>query len=121
VRLLADLNVARRTVDFLRSLGHDVVRVGEMLAVTVSDAEIVEAAVREIRTILTQDLDLSAIVALSGRTKPSVVSLRLSSSRVEVVNERLAEVLATIEHEVESGAIVSVEDARVRSRTLPVS
>jgi predicted nuclease of predicted toxin-antitoxin system len=121
VRLLADLNVAGRTVDFLRSLGHNVVRVGEALPVTASDAEIVEAAVRETRTILTQDLDFSAIVALSGCAKPSVVSLRVSSSRVEAVNQRLAEVLATIEHEVESGAIVSVEDDCVRSRTLPVT
>lgn len=88
---------------------------------TASDAEIVEAAAHDARTILTQDLDFSAIVALSGRTRPSVVSLRLSLSRVEAVNQRLTEVLATIEREVESGAIVSVEDDRVRSRGLPVS
>ena len=121
MRLLADLNVARRTVDFLRSIGHDVLRVGEVLPVTASDAAIVEVAVRETRTILTQDLDFSAIVALSGRSTPSVISLRLSVSRVEAVNQRLTEVLATVEHEVESGAIVSVEDDRVRSRALPVS
>ncbi len=67
MRLLADLNIARRTVAFLRSLGHDVVRVDEVLAPTAEDAAIVTLARQDQRTVLTQDLDFSAIVALSGR------------------------------------------------------
>jgi predicted nuclease of predicted toxin-antitoxin system len=120
VRLLADLNVAPRTVEFLRSLGHDVVRVAALLPATATDAEIVEAALRENRTILTQDLDFSALVALSGRSRPSVISLRLSSLRVERVNERLRELLPTLAAEIESGAIVSVDDDGVRARSLPI-
>jgi hypothetical protein len=50
VRLLADLNVAPRTVEFLRSLGHDVGRVAALLPATATDAEIVEAALRKDRT-----------------------------------------------------------------------
>jgi predicted nuclease of predicted toxin-antitoxin system len=120
VRLLADLNVAPRTVEFLRSRAYDVVRVDALLPVTATDAEIVEVALREERTILTQDLDFSALVALSGRSGPSVVSLRLSSSRVERVNERLSEVLPSLAAEIESGAIVSVDDDGVRARSLPI-
>jgi hypothetical protein len=44
VRLLADPNVAPRTVEFLRSLAYDVVRVDALLAATAGDAERVEAA-----------------------------------------------------------------------------
>jgi predicted nuclease of predicted toxin-antitoxin system len=116
VRLLADLNVAPRTVVFLRSLGHDVVRVDALLPDTAPDAEIVGVALRE----GTQDLDFSALVALSGRSGPSVVSLRLSSPRVERVNERLRDVLPSLAAEIESGAIVSVEDDGVRARSLPI-
>ena len=64
MRLLADVHISPRTVAFLRSLGHDAVRVGDAIPATASDVEIVEAAVRDERTILTQDLDFSAIVAL---------------------------------------------------------
>jgi predicted nuclease of predicted toxin-antitoxin system len=120
VRLLADLNIAPRTVDLLRSLGHDVVRVDALLPTTASDADIVDAALREGRTILTQDLDFSALVALSGRSRPSVVSLRLSSSHVERVGARLREVLPGLEGEIESGVIVSVEDDIVRTCSLPI-
>jgi predicted nuclease of predicted toxin-antitoxin system len=86
-----------RLLRFLRSLGHDVARVNELLSPTASDEAIVAAATREGRSILTQDLDFSAVVALSGRTVPSVISLRLSSSRVERVNAVLQEVLPDVE------------------------
>ena len=120
MRLLADLNVAPRTVRFLQSLGHDVLRVDALLPCTASDAEIIALALREARTILTQDLDFSALVALSGKAGPSVVSLRLSSSRVENVNERLRNALPQLEEELGSGVIASIEDDSVRLRSLPI-
>ena len=86
MKLLADLHISPRTVEFLRSLGHDVLRVNEILPVTSADEIIVTRAAREQRTILTQDLDLSAIIALAGRNAPSLITLRLSSSRIENVN-----------------------------------
>jgi len=46
---------------------------------------------------LTQDLDLSEIIALSGKMKPSLISLRLSSSHIEFVNAILEKVLPRIE------------------------
>jgi predicted nuclease of predicted toxin-antitoxin system len=120
MRILADVHISPRTVESLRSLGHDVERVGERIPATAADAEIVAAAIRDDRIILTQDLDFSAIVALSGRAAPSVVSLRLTSSRIENVNERLALLLPQLEADLLSGAIVTVEDARIRTRRLPV-
>jgi predicted nuclease of predicted toxin-antitoxin system len=120
MRLLADMHVAPRTVTFLRSLGHDVVRVDEMLLPTATDESIVAAATRDGRAILTQDLDFAASVALSGRTVPSVISRRLSSSRIERVNAVLQEVLPAVEKDVLEGAIVTVQDGRLRLRRLPV-
>jgi predicted nuclease of predicted toxin-antitoxin system len=43
--------------------------------------------------IVTQDLDFGALIAVSGRTYPSVLSLRLSSSKIESVNTVLKDVL----------------------------
>lgn len=120
MRFVADMHIAPRTATFLRTLGHDVVRVDELLLPTATDDTIVAAATRDGRCILTQDLDFSAIVALSGRTVPSVISLRLSSSRVERVNAVLQEVLPGVEKDLLDGAIVTVQDGRVRVRRLPV-
>jgi predicted nuclease of predicted toxin-antitoxin system len=59
MRLLADMRISPRTVQFLRALGHDVVRVSEALPINSADEEIVEHAIKEGRTVLTQDLGFS--------------------------------------------------------------
>jgi len=121
VRLLADLHISPATVSFLRSLGHHVVRVDEVLPNTASDAEILVRAAQESRAVLTQDLDFSALVAVAGMRAPSLISLRLSSSRVEFVNAVLEKVLPTLEADVIVGMAITVEDSRVRRRPLPIS
>ena len=121
MRLLADMHISPRTVEFLRSLGHEVVRINEILPATASDETIVARAIEESRTVLTQDLDLSATIALAGKRFPSLISLRLSSSRVEYVNTVLQKVLPDLEQDVLVGMMITVEDQRIRRGTLPVS
>jgi predicted nuclease of predicted toxin-antitoxin system len=53
MRLLADLHIALRTVQFLRQLGHDVERVSNLAPPTLSDADIVSVAIHERRVVLT--------------------------------------------------------------------
>lgn len=110
MRLLADMHIAPRTVALLRSLGHDVRRVNELLPPTAADAAIVAAAIRDGRSILTQDLDFSAMVVLSGKHRP-VGDL----AAAVVVSGRAGErgaggVLPGLEPDLREGAIVTVED-----------
>ena len=120
MRLLAHMHISPRTVEFLRSLGHEVVRVNEILPATASDETIVARAIEENRAVLTQDLDFSATVDLAGKSVPSLISLRLSSSRVEYVNTVLQKVLPGLEQDVLAGMMIAVEDQRIRRRPLPV-
>jgi predicted nuclease of predicted toxin-antitoxin system len=78
-------------------------------------------AISDNRTILTQDLDFSRLVAVSGQARPSVVSLRLRSSRVDHVHTVLDRVLPSLTDAVEAGVIVTVEEDRIRQRSLPVT
>jgi predicted nuclease of predicted toxin-antitoxin system len=121
MRLLADLHIAPRTVQFLRTLGHDILRVTDLLPATASDETIVECAAQEQRIILTQDLDMTAIIALSRRQYPSLVTLRLSSVRIEFVNTVLHRTLPVLEQDLLQGALVTIEDSRVRLRRLPLT
>jgi predicted nuclease of predicted toxin-antitoxin system len=50
MRLLADLHISPRTVEFLRSLGHDVVRVDEIVPSTAAD-EVIVAVTRDITAL----------------------------------------------------------------------
>jgi len=57
MKLVADIHISPRTVEFLRSIGHDVLRVNEILPANADDETIVARAAYESRTLLTQDLD----------------------------------------------------------------
>lgn len=57
---------------------------------------------------------------LAGKTVPSLISLRLSASRIEYVNTVLQKVLPALEQDVLAGMMIAVEDQRIRRRPLPV-
>ena len=120
MRLLADVHTSPRTVQFLNAIGHDVITVQSVLPSDALDRDIVETAPQLGRAVVTQDLGFSAILALTGASRPSIVSLRLSDPRVDSVNLRLQQVLPDLEDDVATGIIATVEDDRVRTRRLPL-
>lgn len=120
VRLLADMNISPKTVKSLQQGGWDVIRVPEVLPPKASDRQILELARRLDRAVVTQDLDFSALLALGGHSRPSLVTVRLSMSNPETVTRRLLDVLPRIEHDLLDGRAVTVSDLSVRIRKLPI-
>lgn len=120
-RLLADMNISPQTVTDPCRLGWETVRVDEILLATATDAEILERASTDNRTVLTQDLDFSALLAISGRDRPSLVTLRTTSSDPAFVTRRLLETLPHVETLLAQGTIVTIEDASYRVRSLPIT
>lgn len=120
MKLLADVHISPVTVAFLNGLGYDTVRVSDVLSASATDSAIIECAFEKERTVLTQDLDFSAIMALSGQNKPSIITLRLTSSRVELVNALLETALPMIAQDVANGSLITIEEQGFRSRGLPL-
>jgi predicted nuclease of predicted toxin-antitoxin system len=120
LRFLADMGVADATVAALRDLGHDVVRAREVGYQTLPDAEILAHARSQTRIVLTFDLDFGDLLAAAGELLPSVVLLRTHDQRAESVTPRVLDVAARFARELETGALIVVEDARVRLRRLPL-
>ncbi len=114
LHLLADVHISRLTVAALRSQGYHIVSITDLLPATASNAEILELARVEGRVVLTQDLDFSMLVALSNYGLPSLITLRLSSARPDVVAQRLLDVLPTVETELTEGAAITISDDSVR-------
>jgi len=101
-------------------LGHDAVRVSERLPRNAPDHAILSLAFAEGRVVLTQDLDFTGLIATGGGDAPSLIVLRLGSPKVERVNEVLRSILPAVDAAVRDGAIVSVDDKRIRIRRLPI-
>ena len=120
MRILADMHISPSTVRRLNDLGHEAIRIDAVLPNNTPDREIVAWAAVNNRIVLTQDLDFSDIIALSGASQPSLITLRLSDSRVPNVNRVLESVLPQVEHCIDAGIVVTVGDESVRVRQLPI-
>ncbi|HBE21162.1 MAG TPA: hypothetical protein DDW51_27120, partial [Cyanobacteria bacterium UBA11367] len=59
-------------------------------------------------------------VALSGYNQPSLITLRLSSTDLNTVNQKLLEILPEIEQQLQAGSAITIEDTAVRIRQLPI-
>ncbi|MBD2234453.1 DUF5615 family PIN-like protein [Phormidium tenue] len=120
LRFIADVHVSPLTVTALKLQGYDIVRSTDLLPATAADAEILEFARVDGRIVVTQDLDFSMLVALSKQSQPSLITLRLSSAKPEVVTQKLLEVLPTLQSELTEGVAVTISDDTVRIRKLPM-
>jgi predicted nuclease of predicted toxin-antitoxin system len=120
LKLLADLHISPKTVHALRQSGYTISRVTDHLSPTATDRQIIDLAERLQASILTQDLDFSALVAHSGKASPSLLSLRVGNVSHQHITGLLLVLLPTIEKELEQGAVISVDDSGVRIRRLPI-
>lgn len=119
-RFIADLNLSPLTVETLRQRGWDILRSTHWLPATAPDEEILALARKLGRVIVTQDLDYSALLALSGQAGPSLVTLRLSTSDPETVTSKLLLAAPLLAEALLQGCAVTIEDSAVRVRRLPI-
>jgi predicted nuclease of predicted toxin-antitoxin system len=108
------------TVSLLAGRGFDIRRVSDFLPVNAADIDILELARAQGLTIITQDLDLSSLIASRGNTRPSLISIRLRDNRPEHLATLLAKLPPATEADLAAGAIVTIEYAGLRVRFLPV-
>jgi predicted nuclease of predicted toxin-antitoxin system len=73
------------------------------------------------RVIITHDLDLTTLLALTGANGPSVVQLRTQDILPDTASDLLLQVLREFREQLNAGAIVTVEEDRRRVRILPLS
>jgi predicted nuclease of predicted toxin-antitoxin system len=117
---IADIHISPKTIQLLIDNGYRIRRVSDFLQCTASDSSILELAAKENKTIITQDLDFSAILAERSTNKPSIITLRLNDVKPLRVAKILQKVLPQIENEVTEGCIAIIEEDRIRIRKLPI-
>jgi predicted nuclease of predicted toxin-antitoxin system len=101
MRFAVDESTGTAVVEYLRSLGHDVLAVAGTMP-QADDLDILDRAVSEGRILITNDKDFGELVFRSGKAHQGVVLLRLhdesSANRVRVVKavlEKYADRLAS--------------------------
>jgi predicted nuclease of predicted toxin-antitoxin system len=118
MRLLLDMNLPPAMASRLRSEGHDAVHLRDLQMNTLPDRDVFARAAADDRVVITFDLDFGDLAGAVAGAGPGVVLLRLRSPRQAHLRERVRVALALTENALASGAVVLVEDARIRVRTL---
>lgn len=120
LKFLADMNLSPITVIALRQVGFDIIRVSDLLPVGATDEEILSTARQHGMTVVTQDLDFSALLALGSYCSPSLLALRLSNTDPDAGTRRLVRVLPKVESALQKGSAVTIDDSAIRIRSLPI-
>jgi predicted nuclease of predicted toxin-antitoxin system len=118
VRFLLDQDVYELTARHLRDSGYDVIRAAAIDLARGDDSDLLAAAARNQRILVTRDRDFGGLVFL-GSQRCGVIYLRVRPSTVKSVHFELDQVLGRHAEEQLRNAFVVVEPGRYRFRNLP--
>jgi predicted nuclease of predicted toxin-antitoxin system len=117
MKFLSDQDVYIATVRFLTSLGHDVVTAAQSQLSQADDVDLLVAARKGARILLTRDRDFGSLVFVQG-VGAGVIYLRMLPATIDAVHAELENVLRLYpEHQVLNSFVV-VEPGRHRIRRI---
>ena len=119
MNILIDMNLSPRWCEVLRTHGHDARHWSQVGDVRAADEVILAWARANGFVVLTSDLDFGDLLALTRMEGPSVAQLRMRSTLPSRVGALVVTALEHCAQDLAAGALVTIEDHRVRIRELP--
>ena len=120
MKILLDMNIPYTYAALLTERGIENIRWSDIGAPSAEDVEIIDYAQENDLTVLTFDLDFSAILSATHMQKPSIVQIRASVIYAEDAVDLVAAALRRYNDELKTGAILSINIKNARVRILPI-
>ncbi|MDR0388553.1 MAG: DUF5615 family PIN-like protein [Spirochaetaceae bacterium] len=120
MKILVDMNLSPRWVDFLAGNGIEAVHWSSIGPPDAPDTGIVAYAQSYGFTVLTNDLDFGFILAISHGNKPSVIQIRTAALGPGRIGGRVLGALKTLSADIEEGALITIDSRKIRVHLLPI-
>ena len=120
MKLLVDMNLSPSWASRLAARGFEAVHWSAIGAPTAPDDEILTWAREQGFVVITNDLDFSAILAATAGQAPSVVQVRMQDLMSDAAVGLVAQAIEGYRAEVDSGALLSIDESGTRVRMLPL-
>jgi predicted nuclease of predicted toxin-antitoxin system len=121
VKFLVDENLSPLVATGLRDAGHDAVHARDVDLRAASDTAVIEFARENEYVLVSADTDFGTLLAATGSNAPSVLLIRRTiDRRASRLVALLLDNLDQVEASLAEGAVVVLEDSRVRVRRLPL-
>ena len=119
MKLLLDMNLPPRWVQFLSGQGFECVHWSDVGEYTATDRLIMAYAKEHGYTVFTHDMDFGALLAAARARSPSVIQIRTQNVLPEAIGDLVVNAIRQFAEELQRGALITVDPYRSRARILP--
>lgn len=120
MKLVIDMNLTPQWVPVLQQAGHDAVHWSDVGDPAAPDHAIMAWAHEHGRCVFTHDLDFGALLAATHAAGPSVLQVRTQDVLPAALAPAVLSALAQFSDQLQAGALITIDEARVRARILPL-
>ena len=105
LKFLADVNIEKTIVEFIRNSGHDILWIPDYNP-KISDKDLLQLAVSEQRILLTNDKDFGYFVFLQKKSAKGIILFRIKGQKTEHKLKNLKELLHSYQDKINESFIV---------------
>lgn len=121
MKIVVDVSHSPKWIALLRAAGFDAVHWSTIGDRAAPDKDIFQWAAINNAAIFTNDLDFGEIIARSGLNGPSVILTRAADVTPAHMGETVVQAMSDYEAVLERGAIMVLDETKMRLRVLPLN
>ena len=120
MKIVIDMNLSPEWVSVLESAGYKAVHWSTVGNPKAKDTTIMTWSVDNGYIVFTHDLDFGALLAISQADAPSVIQVRTQDVLPSKLGNLVLNALQQFQSELETGALVTINEAKAKARILPI-
>lgn len=120
MKILVDMNLSPGWCVALAAEGFDAVHWSSVGDPRAPDSEIMAWSLANEHVVFTHDLDFGTLLALTHAKGPSTIQVRTQDVLPDRLAATVVAALRQFDSVLQSGALITIDEARVRARILPL-